>query len=55
LTELGEIAGARNLYEENLTVLRRVLGDEHPETQTTRRGLAKIDQLDQESAEQESG
>jgi len=40
LGALGEHAGARELHEHTLTALRRLLGDEHPDTLLSMNNLA---------------
>jgi hypothetical protein len=41
---LGDLTGARDLLEQTLTTLRRVLGDDHPITLTAMNNLAQIQQ-----------
>jgi Tetratricopeptide repeat len=42
LRELGEYQRARTLNEDTLTRMRRVLGDDHPNTQRTMGNLAEV-------------
>jgi Tetratricopeptide repeat len=39
---LGDLDGARQLFEQALAGRRRVLGDDHPDTLTSMRSLAEV-------------
>ena len=42
LQDQGDLPGARTLIERALTIRRKVLGEEHPETNITRANLASV-------------
>jgi hypothetical protein len=44
MQELGDLSGARAVFERALAIFEQVLGTEHPHTRRVRRNLVNLEQ-----------